>query len=57
MKLCWGIFFDIRIVPNYNEYGEVVGITGIAIDVTQHKSSEKALFESEAKFRRQYSKD
>jgi two-component system, NtrC family, sensor kinase len=46
------IFFDSRLVPNYNDAGEIVGITGIAVDVTSHKNIEKALLESEAKFRR-----
>jgi PAS domain S-box-containing protein len=46
------IFFDSRLVPNYNDAGEIVGITGIAIDVTQQKNIEKALFDNEAKFRR-----
>lgn len=46
------IYFDTRLVANYDKYGEIVGITGIAVDVTGQKNIEKALVESEAKFRR-----
>lgn len=37
--------------PVFNENNEVIGISGISIDITEKKLSEKALLESEEKYR------
>jgi PAS domain S-box-containing protein len=42
-----GYFFSTRFVPNYNESNELIGITGIALDVTQEKKAEREIQERE----------
>jgi PAS domain S-box-containing protein len=46
-----GVYFDNRISPIRDAGGMVVGIVGIATDVTERKRVEGALRESEEKFR------
>jgi PAS domain S-box-containing protein len=42
-------WFQAIKVPQFGENGEVVGLIGIARDITEHKKAESALRESEAK--------
>ena len=46
-----GIYFRSRYSPYRNEDGEVIGIIGLSINITPQKKAEKALLESERKFR------
>jgi PAS domain S-box-containing protein len=47
-----GVYFDNHIGPIRDAEGKVVGIVGVAIDITERKQAEKALAESEGKLRR-----
>ena len=40
-----------NIIGNFDENGELVTLTGYMFDITERKSAEKSLFESEKKFR------
>ena len=44
-------YFDFSVQPLRNSQGKVVGVTGVAIDITQHQQAEIALRQSEEWFR------
>ncbi|MDP6389965.1 MAG: PAS domain S-box protein, partial [Alphaproteobacteria bacterium] len=46
LQICW-----IQKIPLRNESGEVVGLVGMTVDVTEQKRAEQALRGSEARFR------
>jgi PAS domain S-box-containing protein len=48
---CAGIFFDIRYSILRDEQDNIVGITGIALDITERYKVKEALQQSEQKFR------
>jgi PAS domain S-box-containing protein len=50
-KECW---FQAIKVPQFDNDGKVIGLVGIARDVTKQKSSEKALRKSEEEYHRLY---
>jgi two-component system, NtrC family, sensor kinase len=47
-----GILFDIRYSILRDEHGNIVGVTGIALDITERYKVKEALQQSEQKFRR-----
>lgn len=46
-----GVYFRSRYTPYRNDEGEIIGIIGLSINITPQKKAEKALLESEHKFR------
>jgi two-component system NtrC family sensor kinase len=48
---CAGIFFDIRYSILRDEQDNIVGITGVALDITERYKVKEALQQSEQKFR------
>jgi two-component system cell cycle sensor histidine kinase/response regulator CckA len=46
-----GKSFDCTLVPIRNESGAVIGVTGVAVDISPRKRAEEALRASEARFR------
>ncbi|MCH8346206.1 MAG: PAS domain S-box protein, partial [Chloroflexi bacterium] len=46
-----GLAFETQYAPIRDHNGEVVGLTGVATDITERKRAEEALRESETKFR------
>jgi|GEM_PF-2672454 len=44
-------YLELSEVPNYSNYGEIVGYDGIAHDVTEHKLAERELRDSEQRLR------
>jgi PAS domain S-box-containing protein len=46
-----GSFFDTRFTPTFDDTGQVTGLLGVSIDISDRKMAEKALIESEAKAR------
>lgn len=46
------LWFDNRYSPIYNEAGEIIGLTGVALDVTDRILAEQALRKSETRFQR-----
>jgi PAS domain S-box-containing protein len=46
-----GRIYDARYGPLQGEHGEVLGVIGAAMDITERRRTEQAIFESEARFR------
>jgi diguanylate cyclase (GGDEF)-like protein/PAS domain S-box-containing protein len=46
------VAFETHFTPMRDNAGEVTGVIGVAIDVTEHRRAEEALRQSEAKYRR-----
>jgi PAS domain S-box-containing protein len=46
-----GIIFDTRYAPFTNEHGEINGVVGVAVDITENRRMVEALQKSEARFR------
>ncbi len=42
-----GRIFEMRYAPLFNQAGEVDGITGVAVDITERKRAEEALFQAQ----------
>ena len=49
--LCW---WDLTLEPRRNATGEIIGITGAALDITERKRVENTLRASEERFRRYF---
>ncbi len=50
------LYLDVRKAPMYNEKGELIGVVGSARDITEQKSYEKILKESEARYKELFEK-
>jgi PAS domain S-box-containing protein len=46
-----GHIYDARYGPMKGEHGEILGVIGAAMDITERRRTEQAIFESEARFR------
>lgn len=46
-----GRIYDARYEPLKGEHGEVLGVIGAAMDITERRQTEQVIFESEARFR------
>jgi PAS domain S-box-containing protein len=46
-----GRIYDARYGPLQGEHGEVLGVIGAAMDITERRRTEQAIFESETRFR------
>jgi PAS domain S-box-containing protein len=45
-------YYDLRVEPLRNEYGHISGISCAAVDITNYKTTQTALQESDSRFRR-----
>lgn len=45
------VWLDVTVAPLRNNEGQIVGITGVALDITERKRVEETLRESEARYR------
>ena len=46
-----GRFYESFYTPEYNEQGDIIGGSGVSVDITEHENANKKLQESESKYR------